>query len=622
MRPETSSTARPAVSYDAWRHRYTLGVTGALVALLTAGGLVTSTGSGLAVPDWPLSFGQFFPPMVGGVLFEHGHRLIAAAVGLLIVILGAWYWAREPRTWARRLALLALFAVVVQGILGGVTVLLRLPTAVSVAHACLAQAVFAAVGFLALATSRRFVADRPEPLVRDGKVPTWSLGALACGLIYAQLVLGAVVRHTGAGLAIRDFPLALGRIIPPLQSAPVSLHFAHRVVAVAILLIVAWIATRVMKPGVAWRDLGAPAATAVALVLLQIGLGGAAVLTRLAVLPATLHVVNGALLLAACGVLTVRAWRGDRAARQEAPVAGAVPDPAAGSAGSIGARLGDYLALTKPRVTFMVLVTTAAGFYLGTRGPFDAGRLVLTLIGTLLVAAGTSALNQYAEREADSRMLRTRDRPLPAGRLAPSAALLFAVVISIVGLGILATGVNAVSAILAGLTLVLYIVVYTPLKRMTPLSTLIGAVPGALPPLIGWAAAQGSIAPGGLALFAILFIWQLPHSLAIARIYREDYARGGFRLLPVTHPDGGMTERQILLHAVALLPVSLTPTILGIAGPVYFAGALVLGLGLAASAVPVLFDRSTRAARRVLLVSVVYLPVLLGLLAFDRNILP
>jgi len=621
MRPADSSTTLPTQSHDAWRHRYTLGVAGTIVCLLGAGGLVTSTGSGLAVPDWPLSFGQVFPPMVGGVLFEHGHRLIAAGVGLLMVILGAWYWRREPRHGVRRLALAALAAVVVQGLLGGMTVLLRLPTAVSVAHACLAQAVFAAVAFLALATSRRFVLDRPDPLVRGTAVPIWGLGLLACGLIYGQLVLGAVVRHTGAGLAIRDFPLALGRIVPPLQSTPVALHFAHRLVALVILLVVAWVAIRVLRSSAARRELGVPAAFAAALVVLQIGLGGAAVLTRLAVIPATLHVVNGALLLAACGVLTVRAWRGDRAARQAAP-AGEWSATGPSSAARPAARVADYLALIKPRVTFMVLVTTAAGFHLGAGGPLDATRLILTLLGTLLVAAGTSALNQYAEREADARMLRTRDRPLPAGRMAPPAALLFALLISTAGLGILAAWVNVVSAVLALLTLGLYIVVYTPLKKTTPLSTLVGAVPGALPPLIGWAAAAGSIAGGGLALFAILFVWQLPHSLAIASMYRDDYARGGFRLLPVTHPNGGMTERQILVHAVALLPVSLLPTIIGVAGPIYFAGALVLGLGLAASAVPVLFDRTTRAARRVLLVSVVYLPVLLGLLAFDRTTIP
>jgi protoheme IX farnesyltransferase len=434
-------------------------------------------------------------------------------------------------------------------------------------------------------------------------VPIRVLGMAACGLIYGQLILGAVVRHTGAGLAIRDFPLALGRVVPPLQSAAVALHFAHRVVALVIALVVAWIAARTLRSAAARRAFGGAAGIAAVLVVTQIGLGGLAVLTRLAVVPATLHVVNGALLLGACVVLTTRAWRGDRAARR-------------------AGRVGDYLALTKPRVTCMVLVTTAAGFYLGAAGPVDAARLALTLLGTLLVAAGTSALNQYAEREADARMLRTRARPLPAGRLAPSAALGFAIAISIGGLVVLAVGVNLASAFLAALTLMLYILAYTPLKKTTPLSTLVGALPGALPPLIGWAAASGSIAGGGLALFAILFLWQLPHSLAIARMYSEDYARGGFRLLPVVHPEGGMTERQILIHAIALLPVSLVPTIIGLAGPVYFAGALILGVGLAASAVPVLFDRSTRAARRVLLVSVVYLPVLLGLLAFDRHVVP
>jgi protoheme IX farnesyltransferase len=287
-----------------------------------------------------------------------------------------------------------------------------------------------------------------------------------------------------------------------------------------------------------------------------------------------------------------------------------------------GARLADFLELTKPRVTSLVLVTTLIGFYLGSQGSMDLLLLLNTLVGTALVAAGTSALNQYVEREEDGRMLRTRRRPLPAGRLDPGHALVFAAAVSVAGLLHLALTVNLLTAGLAALTLLSYVFVYTPLKHLTSLCTLVGAIPGALPPLGGWTAAHGDFAAGGMALFAILFVWQLPHSLAIAILYRDDYARGGFRLLPVVDPDGGATGRQIMAHCLVLLPLSLVPTMLDITGRVYFYGAILLGLALTACAVPILMNASARAARRMLLASVVYLPVLLCLMAFDRTVPP
>ncbi|MGH9748336.1 MAG: heme o synthase, partial [Candidatus Polarisedimenticolia bacterium] len=370
-----------------------------------------------------------------------------------------------------------------------------------------------------------------------------------------------------------------------------------------------WALARVARRHRGRRELLVPAVLAAVLTVVQIVLGAASVLTRLAVLPATLHLVNGALLLATGMVLAIRAGRAAAARREASPA-----DPGIRGPG----RWRDYLELTKPRVTTLVLVTTAVGFHVAG-GMARAGRLLDVLLGTLLVAAGTSALNQWAERDADARMLRTRGRPLPAGRLSPRRALLFAAGISILGLAILALRVNGLSALLAAATLASYIGVYTPLKRRTSLATLVGAVPGALPPLIGWTAATGSIDLGGILLFAILFVWQLPHSLAIALLYRDDYARGGFRLLPVVDPEGGATGRRILANAFVLLPVSLAPSVLGIAGTAYFAGALILGLGLLGCTIPVVRLGTARAARRVLLASVVYLPALLGLLSLDRT---
>jgi heme o synthase len=282
------------------------------------------------------------------------------------------------------------------------------------------------------------------------------------------------------------------------------------------------------------------------------------------------------------------------------------------------ARLADYLELTKPRVTSLVVVTTAVGFYLGSRGAVDPALLLHTLLGTSAVAAGTSALNQYVERRSDAKMERTRRRPLPDGRIQPVRALTFATFLSAAGMLYLAFAVNLLTALLAAFTLASYIFVYTPMKEKSPLATLVGAVPGALPPLGGWAAATGHLSAAGWTLFAILFFWQLPHSLAIAWMYRDDYARGGFRLLPVVDPEGASTVRQILANGLALVPVSLTPALLGLAGVWYFYGALLLGIFLLWRCLGIVRVRSRVNARRIVLASVIYLPALLILMALDR----
>jgi protoheme IX farnesyltransferase len=278
----------------------------------------------------------------------------------------------------------------------------------------------------------------------------------------------------------------------------------------------------------------------------------------------------------------------------------------------------DFVALTKPRVVLMVLVTTLMGYDVALTGPADYLRMIHLLIGSLLAAGGTLALNQYRERDLDARMDRTRARPLPAGRLQPLEAWLFGVTLTLVGTAYLAALVNPLVALVTLATTILYLFAYTPLKRRTPLCTLVGAVAGALPPVAGWAAARGDVAPGAWVLFAILFLWQLPHTLAIARLYRDDYARAGVRVLPVVDPDGASTERQVVLACVALVSVSLLPAVAGWTGPIYLAGALVLGLAFSAVGVEQALVPSPRAARHVLLVSLIYLPLLLGLMAFDR----
>jgi len=274
--------------------------------------------------------------------------------------------------------------------------------------------------------------------------------------------------------------------------------------------------------------------------------------------------------------------------------------------------------LFKARLTTLVLLTTAAGFQMGQRGSMDWILFFHAMFGTGLLACGASALNQYLERNHDALMRRTEERPLPAGHLQPGTVLVLGAIASAVGMIQLALTVNLVTSLLGALTLGSYLFVYTPLKRITSLNTAIGAVPGALPPLMGWTAVRGEITTEGWALFAILFFWQLPHFLAIAWLYRDQYAKAGYVMLPVVDPGGGRTGRQAVSHTLGLLPVSLAPFIFKLAGTLYLAGALVLGVLFLLCAVQFARTLSQAAARRLFLMSIIYLPLLLGLLAFDK----
>jgi len=278
--------------------------------------------------------------------------------------------------------------------------------------------------------------------------------------------------------------------------------------------------------------------------------------------------------------------------------------------------------LTKPRITQFVLLTAAAGFYVAATaggGTVDLALFAHTLVGTALVAAGTNAFNQLRERDVDARMERTRRRPLPSGRVTPRAAAWFATAIAGAGLAYLAVLVNPLTTSLAALTLVSYVALYTPLKRRSSLNTLVGAVPGALPIVGGWTAAGGSLDAAAAALFWILFLWQLPHFLALAWIYRDDYRRGGLVMLSGDDPDGRRTARMVLLYALALVPVSLVPRQLGLAGNVYFVGALALGLVYAGAGAVMTLGPTGSRAWRVFVTSIVYLPALLALMVLDRR---
>ena len=272
----------------------------------------------------------------------------------------------------------------------------------------------------------------------------------------------------------------------------------------------------------------------------------------------------------------------------------------------------DYLELTKPRVTLLILMSTCVGFCLGSAGNLSLPLLAFTLLGTALAASGTAALNQFWERDADGKMLRTKDRPLPAGRMLPWKALWFGIALSLLGIVLLAWLTNFLAGLLAALTLGSYLFLYTPL------CTLVGAFPGAIPPLIGWAAARGDISVVACILYLMLFLWQFPHFLAIAWMYREDYARGGIAMWPVIEPDGKTTGRQIVIYSAALIPISLIPSLVGFSGALYLCGALILGLAYLHFSVSVAKVKSTLQARRLLQASVVYLPLVYVLLLVDK----
>jgi protoheme IX farnesyltransferase len=278
----------------------------------------------------------------------------------------------------------------------------------------------------------------------------------------------------------------------------------------------------------------------------------------------------------------------------------------------------DYIELTKPRITWLILMSTGIGYFFGMRGGLNLWSLLHTVLGTGLIASGTAALNQWSERDADLKMRRTKDRPIPSGRLDATRALWFGIALSLAGFVDLWLGCNPLAAVLGAATLFSYLFLYTPLKQRSPLSTTVGAFPGAMPPMIGFAAASGAITAEAWVLFAILFLWQFPHFYSIAWMYRDDYARAGIRMLPVVKPDGRRTAAEIVVYGLALIPVSLVPTMLGMSGRIYLFGALAAGLFFLYSGVRVARERTILRARYVLLVSVFYLPIIYGLMLLDR----
>ncbi|MFO0416950.1 MAG: heme o synthase [Pseudomonadota bacterium] len=283
-------------------------------------------------------------------------------------------------------------------------------------------------------------------------------------------------------------------------------------------------------------------------------------------------------------------------------------------------KLSSFVTLSKPRILVMVVLMTAAGYFLGAKTVDPLLVFTMTLLGTALSSAGAATLNNYLERDCDLEMERTKERPIPAGIITPNEALIFGLVTALAGVALLAWQVNILTAFLSLLTTFLYVLVYTPLKRISWWNTVVGAIPGALPPMGGWAAATGELGVGAWIVFAILFVWQHPHFYAIAWMYKDDYARGGFKMLPVEYPDGKRTFRQIIGFSIALIPISLLPVYYDMAGSIYAIGMTILGFGMLVPAIRLWRSHTVQDARKLLQASIVYLPLFFALILCDSNI--
>ncbi|MBI2083697.1 MAG: protoheme IX farnesyltransferase [Deltaproteobacteria bacterium] len=558
--------------------------------LILLGGVVHNTDSSLACPDWPTCYGSLMPPMKGNIAIEHGHRLLASAVGFLTIILTALLWKKSKSRSLKWMGISALFLVIFQGVLGGITVLYQLPDLVSTAHLGTSLLFFS---LLIIISSKIGAGD-------SGSAPSRFL-FFTLTLLYLQILLGAFVRHAGAGLLCPDIPFCYGDPWPDFWSR--QLHMAHRYGGILVFCFLT------LLPILYWKTSSRRQQFLLSLLplmgLFQIVLGILSVKTLLGLPMVIAHLGIAAILM---GILVFNMmWRVTRAGaptRAQRVSTGGL-EPEAGPTTVVR----DLLTLTKPRVTLLVILTTACGLWMAPTLP-SASIIILTLFGTSLMVGAANALNMYLEREIDALMKRTENRPLPAKRLRPKIALWLGITLSVLASFLLAQ-VNLLTAVLGFFAFVSYVLFYTPLKQKSMTALLVGAIPGAMPPLMGWTAATGSISFPGLVLFFILFLWQIPHFLAIALVYKDEYKKAGIHVLPLEKGEKE-TRHWIFRYAIGLLAISLYPFVIGQTGTVYFVIALLLGLiFLGLGGYGLREKAGLKWARSFFFASIIYLPALL-----------
>lgn len=534
--------------------------------------------------------------MKGGVFYEHGHRLIAGFVATLTVVLAIWAYKKRMGRLACTFAYVAVGAVVLQAILGGMTVIFQLPTWISMSHAFLGQTYVCILWLITLFSSQAW-----QNLNKDEDKSTLlpHLAMLFMAMVFVQLFLGAWMRHIGAGLAIPDFPMSMGGWIPSHFNYWIKVHFAHRVGALSIFLFAIVFTSYTLWNHRSVKLIRNFAILIAGLVGIQITLGAFTIWSGKNALITSLHVLCGASILCAVGLICALALKGFNRHKSHLLFL-------------------DYFSLGKPRITIMVCMTTFVGFFLASKTGVDRALLIWTLISVFLVSFGSCSLNQVIEIGADQAMDRTKHRPLAAGRLTVVQGILVSCATILAGLFIMWFRVNIIATIFVLASFLGYILFYTPLKKVTTFNTLVGAIPGALPPIIGWVAATGEFTYQAFLLFVIMFFWQLPHFLAIAWMYADDYKKAQMRMLPLNDINGGLTARQALLYTIALIPIGLIPAFVGMAGKVYFFGTLLISIWFLRKVYGFFKVRDKVEARKVLLSSLLYLPIVFILMIADK----
>lgn len=605
-----------------------------LVAIITTlvlilwGAVVHNTESSLACPDWPLCYNQFFPQMKGAILIEHGHRLLASLVGILTIFL-VWFSSVDRKKSAAHLQLfklssLALFFVIAQGALGGITVVFRLPTIVSTSHLGLSLVFFLTlVAIHHLATSKsitgeerfkniseetkKFILEKWKPFIRHGIL-------FALTLLYIQILLGAFMRHAGAGatcglgpnnsLLCMDYEKLGSTFWPSLPQA--QLHMVHRLFAIFVFVIVSFFSINVRNFFKNVKSIRLAALLPFLFIAFQVLMGILTVALRLSVVPTTLHLAGAALSLGSLWKLNLLLKDAEES----------------WFLGSPHSFFSDLVNLTKPRLSLLVMVTALVGTLIAPEKIYFF-KALLAFFLIAMVVLGAATLNCFIERDVDAKMIRTQDRPLPAKRMQPKTALLFGTFLLLFSIPAICLFINVITGVLAFIAAALYLYAYTPLKVRSELAVYVGAIPGALPPVMGWTAVTGKIDFMAVALFLILFVWQLPHFLAISLYHAEDYGAASIRVYPNLKRGVQITKWGIFLFTLILFGVSLLPSIYSDTSFIYTRSAIVLsGVFLIYSARGI-FIKTDEAlqrqwAKNYFYGSLFYLPLLLSALIFFK----
>lgn len=601
-----------------------------LIAVITTfvlilwGAVVHNTESSLACPDWPLCYNQLFPTMEGSILIEHGHRLLATLVGLLTIFL-VIFSSKERKESAEKnhlfkMSCFALFLVIAQGALGGITVIYRLPTIVSTSHLGLSLIFFSILIYInhkSTSVAERFahISEETKTKIKNAWKPITRHGiVLALTMLFLQILLGAFMRHAGAGAACglgsgnallcRDFETLALTAWPHMPQA--QLHMIHRLYAVVVFVVVAIFSIRTSHIFKADKKIKWASLAPFIFISFQVFIGIMTVAFSMAVVPTTLHLAGAALSLGSLWKLNLYLKDAEDSF----------------FLGNRHSFFSDLVDLTKPRLSLLVMVTVMVGTLIAPdRINFFKALFAFFLI--TLVVIGSAALNCYIERDSDALMIRTKERPLPSKRMKPRTALLFGFALILFAVPLLALFINMVTGVLALIAAILYVYAYTPMKKKSASAVYVGAIPGAIPPVMGWTAVTGRIDIMAVALFLILFIWQLPHFLAISLYHAEDYNAANIKVYPNLKKGLQITKIGIFVFTLALFFVSLLPSFFAQASFIYTRAAFVLSGAFLIYAARGFFLRQDLAmhrewARNYFYGSLFYLPLLLAALIFFK----